>query len=140
MRPDIAALNAVLVGARDPEIVVLEAEIRAAQLAADVDALDRLIGEELLFTGPDGKLATKAQDLQAHASGLVRMREHEPLELRIRRIGADVAVVALCTRLSVEVAGAIVRGDYRYTRVWAREHGGGWRVVAGHVASVARGG
>ena len=59
--PDAAELHAVLVGASDPVIVALEAELRAAQLTADVAALDRLISEDLLFTGPDGQLGTKAQ-------------------------------------------------------------------------------
>jgi hypothetical protein len=36
----------------------------------------------------------------------------------------------------VEVAGTLVRGTYRYTRVWAREGGGPWRVVGGHVSAV----
>ncbi|HEU0079628.1 MAG TPA: nuclear transport factor 2 family protein [Longimicrobiaceae bacterium] len=114
-----------------------EAEIRAAQLAADVAALDRLLVEELLFTGPDGRLGTKAQDLAAHGSGTVRFRGHEPEELRVRRIGTDVALAALRARLAVEVAGTLVRGTYRYTRVWAREGGGSWRVVGGHVSTVA---
>jgi ketosteroid isomerase-like protein len=136
MQADVQALNAVLVGPADAEIVHLEAEIRAAQLTADVAALDRLIADELLFTGPDGELGTKAQDLDAHGSGAVRVREHEPEELRIRRIGSDVAIVALRARLTVEVAGTLVRGAYRYTRVWAREDGV-WRVAGGHVAPVA---
>jgi ketosteroid isomerase-like protein len=135
---DVAAMAAVLVGAPDPEIVRAESELRAAQSSADVAALDRLISEELLFTGPDGQLGTKAQDLEAHGSGAVRFRGHEPLELRIRRVGADVAVTALLARLAVEVGGTLFEGTYRYTRVWAREHGG-WRVVGGHVAEVARG-
>ena len=137
--PDATELQAVLVGAPDPEIVSLEAELRAAQLAADVPALGRLISDDLLFTGPDGQLATKAQDLEAHGSGVVRFRSHEPEELRIRRVGADVAVSALRTRLEVEVAGTLVGGTYRYTRVWAREADGKWRVVGGHVSEVAAG-
>ncbi len=136
-RPDVLAMHAVLVGADDPEIVELEARIRRAQLDADVAALDGLIAEELLFTGPDGQLGTKAQDLAAHGSGVVKFREHEPEQLRVRRVGADVAVTALRARLSVEVAGALVSGTYRYTRVWARENGGSWRVVGGHVSEVA---
>ena len=126
-----------MVGAADPEIVALEAQIRAAQLAADVAALDQLIADELLFTGPDGQLGTKAQDLEAHSSGAVRVRAHEPEELRVRRVGADVAVSALRARMAVEVAGALVSGTYRYTRVWAREGGGPWRVVGGHVSEVS---
>ncbi|MDF3066477.1 MAG: hypothetical protein K0R38_2078 [Polyangiaceae bacterium] len=125
--------ESVLLGPADPEIVALEAELRAAQLAANLAELDRLISAELLFTGPDGQLATKAEDLAAHASGTVRIREHAPLELRIRRVSEDVALVALRARLMVEVNGAAVQGTYRYTRVWAREQGS-FRVVGGHVA------
>lgn len=129
-------LSAVLVGAPDPEIVELETRLRAAQLAADVAALDALISDDLLFVGPDGQLATKRQDLESHASGVVRFREHVPEELRVRRVGPDVAVAVLGARLAVEVAGVMHRGTFRYTRVWARE-GGEWRVVGGHVSGVS---
>ncbi len=129
-------MEAILVGEPDPEIVACESRIRAAQLSADVVALDALISEDFLFTGPDGQLGTKAQDLAAHGSGAVRFREHVPEELRIRRIGRDVAVSALRARLTVEVAGSQVHGTYRYTRVWAREGGSDWKVVGGHVSEV----
>jgi ketosteroid isomerase-like protein len=125
-----------LIGDPDPEIVALESELRSAQLAADVSVLDRLISEDLLFTGPDGNVGTKAQDLDAHRSGAVRFRTHEPEEFRVRRVGTDVAITALRARLAVEVGGTLVRGTYRYTRVWAREHGDRWRVVGGHVSEI----
>lgn len=120
----------------DPEIAALEEELRAAQLAGDVAALDRLIADDLLFTGPDGQLATKAQDLASHASGAVRFREHQPEELRIWTVNGDVRVVSLRTRLVVEVSGTEFSGTYRYTRVWARENNGPWRIAAGHVSAV----
>lgn len=133
---DISIMEGVSVGEADPEMVALEARIRAAQLGADVSALAELIADDVLFTGPDGRLGTKAQDLEAHGSGVIRFRDHVPEELRVRRVGADVAVTALRARLAVEVAGSLVRGTYRYTRVWAREDGNPWRVVAGHVSEV----
>jgi hypothetical protein len=133
--PDFLAMHAILLGEADAELVELEAQLRRAQLDADVAALDRMIDVDLLFAGPDGQLGTKAQDLEAHRSGLVRFRAHEPEELRVRRVGADVAVTALRARLEVEVGGVLARGTYRYTRVWARE-GGSWRVVGGHVSEV----
>ncbi len=136
---DLALMQDVLVGAPDPEIVAVEARLRAAQLGADVGALDALLADALLFTGPDGQLGTKAQDLAAHGSGAVRFRAHEPEELRVRRVGTDVAVSALRARLAVEVGGVLLRGTYRYTRVWAREEGGPWRVVGGHVSEVPAG-
>jgi len=136
MERRISGMNAVLVGAPDAEIVALESELRSAQLAGDVNVLDKLIADELLFTGPDGSVSTKAQDIAAHRSGAVRFRAHEPEELRIRRVGADVAVTALRARLVVEVGGTLSAGVYRYTRVWARERGGEWRVVGGHVSEL----
>lgn len=133
---DLTLLNAALVGAPDPEIVALETRLRAAQLAADVATLDELIGEDLLFVGPNGQLSTKRQDLDAHATGVVRFREHVPEELRVRRVGARVAIASLRTRLVVDVAGVLDRGTYQYTRVWARDENGDWRVVGGHVSAV----
>lgn len=133
---DVNPFTNARVGPDDPEIVALEARLRVAQLAADVAALDELISDDLLFTGPDGRLATKADDLAAHRSGRLRIREHEPIELRVRRVGADVAIVALSTRMAAEVDGTVVRGVFRYTRIWAREHGA-WRVAGGHVGREA---
>jgi hypothetical protein len=134
---ELAPIEAALVGPAPRDVVVAEARLRAAQLAADVAALDALIADALLFTGPDGRLGTKAEDLAAHASGAVRIRAHEPEELRVRPVTPDVAVSALRARLVVEVGGATVSGTFRYTRVWAREGGDArWRVVGGHVSQV----
>ena len=133
---DTIALDQALVGIPDREIVILEARIRAAQLSADVTALEDLISDDLLFTGPDGQLGTKAQDLEAYWSGTIQFMEHIPEELHIRRVGADVAITSLRAQLTVNVAGTLTRGTYRYTRVWAREDGRAWRVVGGHVSLV----
>ncbi|HEY0528268.1 MAG TPA: nuclear transport factor 2 family protein [Gemmatimonadaceae bacterium] len=132
----MSTIETVLRGKPDPEIVAVESQLRSAQLRADTAALDRLISDDLLFTGPDGEVGTKQQDMDSHHTGTVRFREHEPEDLRIRRVGKNVAVAALRTRLAVEVGGVILRGTYRYTRVWAREKGGDWRVVGGHVSEV----
>jgi len=134
---DTSVFDQVLVGMADPEIVVLEARIRMAQLGADLTTLDALISDDLLFTGPDGQLGSKAQDLEAYRSGTVKFIEHIPEELRIRRVSADVSISALLARLTVDVAGSLSRGTYRYTRIWARDDGQAWRVVGGHVSVVS---
>ena len=120
----------------DERIAALEEQLRAAQLASDVPALDRLISSDLLFTGPDGRLASKDDDLAAHREGVIRMHTHQPREMRMRRVGEGVVVVALLTRVAGEYAGQRFDGTVRYTRVWALEPDGAWRIVAGHVASV----
>lgn len=117
-------MNVVLMAGAPAEVVQYEKRLRQAQLDANVGELDRLIADDLLFAGPDGRLARKAQDLEAHRSGVVRFREHEPRELHVRRVRDDVAIASLEARLVVDVAGERTAGVYRYTRAWAREREG----------------
>ena len=135
---DQEAFEKVFFGEVDPEIVKLEARLRAAQLSGDLQALSILITEDLLFAGPDGSLVSKNMDLEAYRSGLVKFLRHEPLELHVRRPTPDVAVVSLAAKLTVTVGGQVAEGNYRYTRVWHRQKDGHWEVVAGQVGPVRR--
>jgi Domain of unknown function (DUF4440) len=118
------------------EIARVEEELRRAMLAGDVESLDRLISNRLLFAGPDGQLATKADDLHAHRERIVRFLRHEPDQVEMQRASADCFVVSQRTYLEVDVAGTVHRGWHRYTRVWVRE-GDAWRILAGQVSAVA---
>jgi ketosteroid isomerase-like protein len=118
----------------DDSLHACETALRQAQLAGDVAMLDRLVDDELVFTGPDGAVYGKSDDLDAHREGWVRVTRLDPSEERIQRFGSIVVV-----SVRMEMAGTFrdlpFAGPYRYTRVW-RKHGDGWRVVAGHVSVV----
>jgi ketosteroid isomerase-like protein len=122
----------------DDALHVAELALRRAQLAGDVAALDRLLDDALFFTGPDGALYTKAQDLDAHRHGWIRITRLEPAEERVERFG-EVGVVSVRMEMAGEFNGEAFAGPYRYTRIWRRS-AGGWRVVAGHVSAVTPGG
>jgi len=113
----------------------LEAALRAAQLQSDVAALDQLIDDALLFTGPEGTLATKADDLALHRDRVVQFTAHEPRDLQFVVVTNEVVVVALHTHLAGRYQNTEFAGDFRYTRVWARRDDA-WRVVAGHVSAI----
>lgn len=120
----------------DESLLASEAALRRAQLAGDVAEIDRLIDEELVFTGPDGALYSKADDLEAHRERWVRITRLEPSEERVQRFG-NIAVVIVRMDMAGSYRGEPFAGPFRYTRVWcARPEG--WRVVAGHVSAVAR--
>jgi ketosteroid isomerase-like protein len=119
---------------RDDSLRACEAALRQAQLAGDVAALERLVDDALVFTGPDGAVYGKSDDLDAHRQGWVRITRLEPSEERIQRFGT-VAVVSVRMEMAGAFRGAPFAGPFRYTRVW-REGPGGWRVVAGHVSPV----
>lgn len=118
----------------DDPIVTFEEELRRAQLAGDVDALDRLLDDELVFTGIDGRLYTKADDLALHRSGKLRITQMDPGERHVIRLG-PVVVVNVRMEASATINGAETIGPLRYTRVWC-ERPGGWKVVTGHMSAV----
>jgi ketosteroid isomerase-like protein len=118
----------------DDTLRASEDALRRAQLAGDAAALDRLVDDALVFTGPDGALYGKQDDLDAHREGWVRITRLEPSDERVQRFG-DVAVVTVRMEMAGTFRGAPFAGPYRYTRVW-RAGPDGWRVVAGHVSAV----
>jgi ketosteroid isomerase-like protein len=99
-----------------------------------VRELDRLVDDALVFTGPNGAVYGKKDDLDAHQRGLVRITRLEPSEERIQRFG-DIAVVSVRMEMSGTFEGEAFAGPFRYTRVW-RVQADGWRIVAGHVSAV----
>jgi len=118
----------------DASLRACEAALRQAQLASDVAVLDQLVDDALIFTGPDGAVYGKQDDLDAHRRGMVRITRLEPSEERIQRFGS-IAVVSVRMEMSGTFQGATFAGPFRYTRVWcARPEG--WRIVAGHVSAV----
>ena len=119
----------------DDSLRACEAALRQAQLAGDVAALDRLVDDALVFTGPDGAVYEKSDDLDAHRNGWVRITRLDPSEERTQRFGS-VAVISVRMEMAGIFRGAPFAGPFRYTRVWREQSNGSWRVVAGHVSPV----
>ena len=119
----------------DDSLLTCEAALRRAQLASDVAELDRLLDNELVFTGPDGALYSKADDLDAHRNGTVRITRLEASEERIQRFG-DIAIVTVRMDMSGSFKGAPFAGPFRYTRIWSARPDG-WRIVGGHVSAIS---
>jgi ketosteroid isomerase-like protein len=113
------------------ELLGAERALQAAQLASDVEELDRLLHPDLLAVGPDGQLVDKAADLAAHRSGVFEISELDEEELRVLALG-DTAVTFVVLRIRGRIGDDEVVGRMRYTRTWTRD-GGAWRVFAAHI-------
>jgi ketosteroid isomerase-like protein len=107
-----------------------EAALRAAMLAGDVSALDRLLSDELIFTDQAGRLLGKQDDLSAYRAGLLRLSRADSTERAIRLAG-DAAIVTLRAELAGRWDGNAFAGAFRYTRVW-RRGAEGWQLLAAH--------
>jgi ketosteroid isomerase-like protein len=106
----------------------LEARLKDAMLASNVEALDTLLADDLTFVDATGKVWSKADDLNGHRYGVQRIDRLEVEEQSVRTYGAF-AVTVTRVAISGTFAGAPFAGSLRYTRTWG-EVGGAWKVVA----------
>jgi ketosteroid isomerase-like protein len=119
----------------------VEATIRAveerlwkAQLSGDVEALDDLIADDLLFTGLAGSLETKTADLAQHRSGALKITKLDPLEFRVRVIPGG-AITSVKMDAAAVIGGKATSAVLRYTRVWI-SNGDRWQIAGGHMSMV----
>ena len=116
------------------EINQQEERLRIAMLAGDVQALDALIDDRLIFIGPDGGVYGKQDDLDLHRSGQQKITKVAPGEVRIELYG-EAAISTVQAKLAGTFKGQAFEGNYRYIRTWLRTDRG-WRIVGGSVCAV----
>ncbi|WP_089155451.1 nuclear transport factor 2 family protein [Micromonospora sp. NBS 11-29] len=110
-----------------------ERRLQQAQLRSDVAELDRLIDDRLVFTGPDGSLYAKQDDLHAHRSGRQTMTRVDEEDLAALVVGGTGVTWFLGT-LAGTLAGEPFVARVRYTRTWILDEDTGWRLIAAHVS------
>jgi len=116
---------------RERELLLdAERRLQAAQRAGDVDALDALLDDRLVATGPDGASFDKADDLAAHRSGALRITKLVQEDLDVLLDG-DVAITRVTTSAEAVQGGVPMAGRLKYTRTWVRRDDG-WRVLGAH--------
>lgn len=114
-----------------------ERRLQQAQLASDVAALDRLIDDRLVFTGPDGGLYSKQDDLHLHRSGRQSMARVDEEDLAVLVVGGTGVTWFLGT-VEGTLAGKPFLARVRYTRTWILDEEEGWRLIAAHVSLADR--
>lgn len=120
----------------EAQIVDAENRLRTAMLDSDVNALDELLDSQLMFTNHLGQFLRKEDDLAAHRSGLLKVKEITPSEQHVW-LNGEVAIVSVRAQLSGTYGGNQANGDFRFTRVWALSSDSAWRLVAAHSTAVA---
>ncbi|GAA2665142.1 hypothetical protein GCM10010400_26450 [Streptomyces aculeolatus] len=115
-----------------------ERRLQAAQLASDTAALDELIDDAMRFTGPDGSVYTKDDDLRAHETGQQILTSLKEEDVQVFAT-ADTGVTWFLGTLEGSVGGQPMRARMRYTRTWHRDRATGWRIIAAHASFVAEG-
>jgi len=116
------------------QIVALEARFIEAMKASNVNELQELLSDDLIFTNQNGHIVTKADDLNMHRSGKLEIYSLET-SAQLITVFDDVAVVSVVQDLGGDFDGHTYAGIFRYTRVW-KQTNSKWQIITGHVSRI----
>lgn len=110
-------------------IITIEKRLLDAVKNNDVENLDDLLHNDLLFHIPNGQTITKAMDLEAHRSGNIIAYSIAASDQVISIID-DTAVVSVLIETKGKVFNQPMEGKFRYIRVW-KSFNNKLKVIAG---------
>lgn len=119
------------------EILKLEEKWRAAQLAEDISTMDRLLSDQYLGVTAAGQVVTKLQQLDRMRTRRLDIRQMTLSDTKIK-ISGRLAVVTSLAEIDGVADGAPLRGAFRYTRIYQREPGDGWKITNFEATHVGR--
>ena len=109
----------------------------------DVEAVRKILADDLIITYPDGNVGTKSSELSDIESGAVSMEAWDVFDTKVTVMSADAAVITgrgvikngkytdPKTKKSINISG-----EYRFTDVYARRNGQ-WLAVASQSTKIA---
>jgi ketosteroid isomerase-like protein len=112
------------------KILELEERLRLAMCHSDVNALDNLLAENLIFTNHLGQVVSKSEDIDSHRKKTFVINSVGLSNQEVIHLGNS-AVVTAQANISGSYNGQPSEGKFRFTRVWSNNTNG-WQVVAGH--------
>jgi ketosteroid isomerase-like protein len=137
--PPAETLN---VASIEAELTKMEKDWAAAFKSKDVEAVRRILADDLVITYPDGTSGTKNEEVQLTETGAITADSWETLEPKVKVLDADAAFI---TGRSVVKNGKFndpkskqaidISGEYRFLNVYARRNGK-WQVVASQATRI----
>ncbi len=95
----------------------------AAQTGDDFDALQKLIGDDLVYIHSSALVDTKTSYIDTQKSGAVKYRVMRRSDVKVRTYGC-VAIISGLGNFDVTVKGRDLAVEIRFHSIWARrDHG-----------------
>jgi ketosteroid isomerase-like protein len=111
------------------EIDQLEDKWRDAMLKSNSAVLDGLLADDYTAITSTGAILTKEQTLANLRSGALQLSEINISDRKVRIYGST-AVVTSLAELAGSRSDEDLAGRYRYTRVYAHNANGQWKIVS----------
>jgi hypothetical protein len=120
------------------ELMQIERDIGAANIRRDKAYFQRIEADEFLFTGANGSVTTKAQDVASldEPPGDWVLEAYDPDDMKVYVYGATAVVFGRTTTRVKNAKTAEVRtSQTRFTDTFVRRDGQ-WVLVAGHSSRI----
>ncbi len=112
----------------EQEIRALEEQRNEAIVHGDAATLEKVTSDDYTFITLRGELRTKAEIVKGFRSGSFKYDSRTIADLNIRVYGDTAIVIGRSSQKGKE-NGKDYSGDYRFTRVYVKQHGR-WMTVA----------
>lgn len=113
----------------DEQIIECEKRLLEAMKSGDIQVLDELIHDNLIFIIPTGETITKEMDMDNYRSGMMTVYDISTSDRTIKTT-ENVSTVVLTIDLKAKYADQIIDAKFRYLRVWKWSENS-WKVIAG---------
>ena len=111
------------------EIDQLEQSWRDAIIHRNAAAMDNLLSDDYIAITSNGTLQSKEQTLASMRNGALHFASIEFSDRKVRFYG-QTALVTSRAEVNGSAPDGEISGSYRYTRVYVRDSGGGWKIVS----------
>lgn len=111
------------------EILQLENRLYKAMKESDLNVLDELLHDDLLFVLPSGDTITKEMDLNTYREGILKIKDLNPTVEKLNMID-DLALITLMMEIKGEANSESFEAKFRYIRFW-KQFEDGIKVVGG---------
>jgi ketosteroid isomerase-like protein len=115
-------------GNAEKQVAALADQFTQAFEKADTGFMEKYFADEYTGIHSDGKLSTKAQEIDNVKSGNLKWASVDVHDRKIHVYG-DTALVTGLSSSTGTIGGKPYSGDYRTTQVWVKQKGD-WKVVA----------
>jgi ketosteroid isomerase-like protein len=113
----------------EQDIIDCENRLLDAIRNGDINTLDELLHDSLIFNIPTGQTITKEMDIENYRSGIMCVYDISTTDQTIKTID-NISTVAVTIHLKAKYADQIIDGKFRYLRIW-KLFNNSWKIIAG---------
>jgi ketosteroid isomerase-like protein len=110
------------------QVEKLEEVWRTAELNGDADAMAKLLSDDFVGISMTGQVVTKTQQLDRMRSQKMVLTRIDLTDMKVKLIGST-AIVTSLAEVEGTNDGVPIHGVFRYTRVYARQFSGMWKIT-----------